>query len=277
MSNTPAFSIVIPCHNEADHIGPLLRRMNEAFDGAAYEVIVVLDGCTDDSERVVGDVARSMPAVRMLVNDPKRGKGGAIRRGILDAKGAYVGFIDGDNEIDPRFLRHAFSALEKGKSEIVIGNRYCPGAAYHTTAARHVTSRAYQSAIWILFGLRLGDTQAGLKTFTAEAGKHLFRASNVNGYAFDIDVLTHALWMGYSIAQIPIRQRFKGTSSIAHRHVLEMIADTCGTYDRHAREIFRRWRKHPSAGPLAAVRSVLFFPFTTALEYGLRRWVLRQK
>ena len=75
---------------------------------------------------------------------------------------------------------------------------------------RHITSWMYQLIIWTLFALNLHDTQAGLKVFSAETAKKLFQASTVNGYAFDIDVLCHAHWMRCRIAEIPIRQQFKG-------------------------------------------------------------------
>lgn len=268
-ASAPAFSVVIPCHNEAPHIAELLHRAVSAFNGQSYEIIVVADGCTDGTESAVLDFMETHPTVRLLRNPTRLGKGGAIRRGVLDARGAFIGFIDGDGEIDPQFLLAAFFALESGKKDVVMGNRYGKGGSYHTTFMRHVTSRAYQMAIWILFGLRLHDTQAGLKVFTADAAKRLFTISDVDGYAFDIDVLTHAHWLGYTMEEIPMSQRFKGTSSISFAHILEMIMDTCGTYDRHVREIFARRSTHSSAGWGAILHSTCFYPFTMALEFAL--------
>jgi dolichol-phosphate mannosyltransferase len=273
----PTYSIVIPCHNEAATIGALLRRVQKEFHGTCHEVIVVLDGCSDTSVAVVHAIAQSMPSLFTIEHKQKLGKGGAIRRGFSHAKGIFIGFIDGDNEIDPQYLHEAFRVLEQKKCHIVIGNRYCTGAAYHTTIARHVTSRIYQTVIWMLFGLGISDSQAGMKVFTSSVGKQLFTTSNINGYAFDIDVLVHAHWLGYDIVDIPMQQRFKGTSSITHSHVFEMIADTCRTYDRHAREIIRLRGMHPSVSRIDMARSMLLFPFTTALEYGLRRYILHLK
>lgn len=265
----PMLSVVIPCHNEAPHIAGLLERTSAAFADVSHEVIVVADGCTDGTEDVVLDVMETHPNVRLLRNDPRLGKGGAIRRGILDARGDSIGFIDGDGEIDPAYLRKAFSALESHKKDIVIGNRYGAGGSYHTTVMRHITSRVYQTAIWVLFGLHLHDTQAGLKVFRANVAKHLFAISDVDGYAFDIDVLTHAHWQGYSMEEIPMSQRFKGTSTISFPHVLEMIMDTCGTYDRHVREMFSRRSTRASAGWGSFLHSTCFYPFTAALEFSL--------
>ncbi len=269
MTTHPTFSIVIPCHNEATRINGLLGRVQRAFAGLAYECIVVVDGCSDDSEAVVHAVATSMSSMRILSQPTRLGKGGAIRRGMLEARGAYVGFIDGDDEIDPKFLREAFDLAQRGDVDMVIGNRHGKGAEYRTTLLRHITSWLYQAIIWALFALQLHDTQAGMKVFTADAAKKLFEASTVSEYAFDIDVLCHAHWMRYCIAELPIRQQFKGTSTITIRHTLQMLKDTCQTYDRHVREIVGRWARHESIGTLPVIRSFLFFPFTTIIAFSL--------
>jgi glycosyltransferase involved in cell wall biosynthesis len=262
------YSIVFPCHNEAPHIERLLRKAELAFAPLDHEIIVVADGCSDGTERVVRAFARHAPSVRLVTSSQRLGKGGAIRKGIAESRGEFVGFMDGDGEIDPSFMLVGFRTLAAGATDIVIGNRYGQGGSYRTTLSRHLTSRVYQAAIWILFGLQFHDTQAGMKAFTATAAKKLFAASNVDGYAFDIDVLMHAHWMGYRIEEVPMQQRFKGTSTISFKHVLEMIADTCGTYDRHARELRATgvaWYRIPTV-----LRSYAFYPFTSALEFALR-------
>lgn len=271
------YSVVIPCHNEASHIGKLLRAAEHAFADVPHEFIVVADGCTDGSEEAVLGVARDVPAVRIVRNATRVGKGGAIRRGVEASRGELVGFIDGDGEIDPVYIRNAFSALEKEKVDVVVGTRHGPNAAYHTTPLRLFTSWAYQTVIWILFGFRLTDTQCGLKVFTAESAKRLFASSDVNGYAFDVDVLLHAFWTGYAIREIPIVQRFKGTSSVHLRHVVEMVRDTCRTYDRHVREILARHGEHRAAKTQHLVRSFLFLPFTSILAFALQIVVPRRK
>lgn len=266
--NRPTLSVVLPCHNEAPHIARLLRNAHRSLAGIPHEIIVVADGCIDGTQDVVRGVAVDVPFIRLIENFRRVGKGGAIRHGIKEAKGAYVAFMDGDGEIDPTFLRDALDVLMRGEADIVAGNRYGRGGSYHTTFRRHVTSRVYQAIIWLLFGLNLHDTQAGLKAFPTDVAKKLFGASNVNGYAFDIDVLMHAHWMGYSIEEVPISQRFKGTSTISFTHVLEMVADTCGTYDRHTAQLRKKGRGKESRWSI--LRSYAFYPCTYALEFILR-------
>jgi glycosyltransferase involved in cell wall biosynthesis len=271
----PVLSVVFPCHNEAPHIARLLRDADAALAGIDHELIVVADGCTDGTQDAVLAAMDDLPSARLIDNERRMGKGGAIRTGVMDARGDHVAFMDGDGEIDPSFLREALDVLRGGTADIAVGNRYAPGGSYHTTFGRHVTSRTYQTVIWLLFGLDLHDTQAGLKAFTADAARALFAASNVDGYAFDIDVLTHAHWMGYRIKEIPIKQRFKGTSTISFKHVLEMVADTCGTYDRHARGL--RAAGPSRGGLLAILRSYAFYPFTETLETALRALMRRMR
>lgn len=264
----PLLSLVFPCHNEAPHVARLLRNAHRVLIDVSHEILVVADGCVDGTQDVVRGVAIEAPSIRLIENFRQLGKGGAIRRGVMEAKGTYVAFMDGDGEIDPSYARDALDVLRMHAADIVIGNRYGQGGSYHTTLRRHITSRVYQAMIWLLFGLTLHDTQAGLKAFPRDIAKKLFEASNVDGYAFDIDVLMHAYWAGYRIEEIPISQRFKGTSTISFRHVLEMVADTCSTYDHHARELRARdidWRH------LATVlRSYAFYPLTSALEFVIR-------
>lgn len=270
MNNAPSYSIVIPCYNEALHIGVLLKYVEKAFAGVDHETIVIADGCTDGSTENIRAMTGSHPAIRLVTNVERLGKGGAIRRGVLEARGHAVGFIDGDGEIDPTLLLRAFEKRQELAADMIIGDRYAPGAGYHTTAFRHLTSRCYQFLILMLFGLRFRDTQAGLKVFSADVAAKLFRASHVDGYAFDIDILTHAHWLGFSIATMPMTQRFKGTSSITWRHILEMIADTFGIFDRHVRFIATRWRRHESSTTPILLWAFLLYPFTTIAETILR-------
>ncbi len=265
----PTFSIVIPCHNEASRIDGLLGRVQRAFAGLSYECIVVIDGCTDDSEAVVHAIEVTMTNVRTVTNPRRLGKGGAIKRGMLEACGEYIGFIDGDDEIDPKFLRESLEMVQSGQADIVIGNRHAEGGAYHTTPLRHLTSRAYQAIIWMLFALRVHDSQAGVKAFDKETARRLFTASTIDGYAFDIDILSRAHWMKCRIDELPIEQQFKGTSTITFRHTLQMILDTCRVYDWHVREIVARWAKHESMGALPVIRSFLFLPLTTIIVFVL--------
>lgn len=273
----PSYSIIIPCYNEVRHIGVLLRHVEKAFAGVDHETIVIADGCTDGSAENIRSITNSHPAIRLVTNAERLGKGGAIRRGVLEARGDAVGFIDGDGEIDPTLLLRAFEKRQELAADMLIGDRYAPGAGYHTTTFRHITSRCYQGLIWALFGLRFRDTQAGLKVFSADVGAKLFRASHIDGYAFDIDILTHAHWLGFSIATMPMTQRFKGTSSITARHIVEMIADTFGIFDRHVRIMALHWRRHESATTLALLWAFLLYPFTTIVETALRMTLARGK
>lgn len=267
---SPTFSIVIPCHNEASRIDGLLGRVQRAFAGLPYECLVVIDGCTDDSEAVVRAVAISMTNIRILTNERRLGKGGAIKRGMLETRGEYVGFIDGDDEIDPKFLRESLELVSSGKADIVVGNRHAAGGAYHTTALRHLTSCIYQAIIWMLFALKVHDSQAGVKAFDRRIAHKLFAASTVEGYAFDIDILSRAHWLKCRIEELPIEQQFKGTSTITFRHTLQMVLDTCRVYDRHVREIVARWARHERMGALPVIRSFLFLPITTIIALALK-------
>lgn len=224
--HSPLASVVIPCHNEGRHIGAMLERTVDALRGLDAEIIVVLDGCTDDSVAVVRAFAEHHSQVRSLVHDVRQGKGAAIKLGMEEATGRVVAFIDGDNEIDPSYARAAIERIEAQGADIVVGNRYAEPGLYSTTPMRRLQSRVYHELSRLLFGLTVKDSQAGMKAFTSEAARRLFGLVTVRGYAFDIELLALANVYGYSIEELPIRQHYKGTSALGVRHVIEMIVDT---------------------------------------------------
>lgn len=223
-------SVIIPCHNEAAHIGGMIVRTEEALRHIPHEVLIVADGCTDGSADIARGLIAVHPTVRLIENADRLGKGGAIRRGVLAAAGDTIAFIDGDGEIDPSFIRVAYDTLGTRNADIVIGNRYAPTGGYHTTFLRRLTSRTYQALNRLLFGLAVRDTQAGMKLFKGDIARALFGAMTIEGYAFDIDILSRAHRRGYNILDIPMTQRFKGTSKVTVRHALRMILDTSAVF-----------------------------------------------
>ena len=117
-------SIVIPAHNEEARIGPTLRDYAAEFHasyGERWELLVVLNGCTDDTRRVVDEAAAECPAIRWSVEDETLGKGAAVRTGLREATGARVAFVDADNMVGPLEARKLLDAL--GDHDLAVGWR----------------------------------------------------------------------------------------------------------------------------------------------------------
>lgn len=206
MSRTE-WSVVIPALNEARRLPPYLARVVSYFDarGRPYEVIVVDDGSTDDTLARVADYARQHDAVRGLPLGGHQGKGAAVRRGMLAARGTYRLFTDADGATPIEELARFEPPLAAG-ADIVIGSRTVGGASVE------VVSRLHRSAARTLFSwlvARLGldgvsDSQCGFKAFEGAVAERLFGTLRTPGLAFDVELLLRARAAGYRIVEVPI-------------------------------------------------------------------------
>lgn len=258
----PYLSVVIPCFNEREYVRNTVEKTFAAFD-ERVEVIVVDDGSKDGSYDELRDAAKRFPDLRVIRHDRNKGKGAAIRTGVEAASGDIIGFVDGDGEVNPDYLMEAAAIIrESDLTDIVIGNRYLIPDGYKTTAIRKLYSRVYQCMNWLLFSLPWKDTQAGLKAFRGRIAKELFAASDIHGYAFDIDILAHAHLRGLRVEELPITQVLKGGSTISKRHIFQMIVDTVGTYLHFAKEEWAFFRKQGNPVRLFAFlgRQILALP-----------------
>lgn len=224
---TPLYSIVIPCHNHGREcvatIEGIVRALNCGV--ADLEILVVIDGCTDDTAAIVHSMAQAYSMVRVIEQDRRLGKGGAVRSGMLLARGAYVAFIDADNVIDPSFLPTFFGAIERGEADIVVARR----VSYDTSLLRTVASHAYRCMNRVLFGMPIVDTQAGLKAFRGSLVANLFRPLTVRGYAFDVELLCRAYLERLRILDLPVMQTRCDKSNMTLHATLRALVDTLRT------------------------------------------------
>jgi dolichyl-phosphate beta-glucosyltransferase len=203
----PSLSVVIPAYNEAERIAPTLVDVAAWLEPRfpSVEIFVVDDGSTDATRAVVRGLARTLPAVRLLEGDVNRGKGHAVRAGMLEARGRARLFLDADHSVPIRQLPRLLDALAAG-ADVAIGSRWVAGA---TTP---VKAPWYRRA-WGRFGNRvvraglLGgilDTQCGFKVFTARAADAIFERAKFCGWGFDIEVLALARELGFEVAECPV-------------------------------------------------------------------------
>jgi glycosyltransferase involved in cell wall biosynthesis len=211
----PFLSLIIPVYNEAKRLPSALEQAYAYLQQQDYtfEVIVVENGSQDNTLQIALDFAQKHPRVRVL-EQKQRGKGLAVKRGMLQAQGAYRFMCDVDfsmpiSEIQ-RFLPPALKDFD-----IAIASREAPGSVrYHEPAHRHVIGRIYNSLIrWLLLpGLQ--DTQCGFKCFRAEVAKDLFPRQTLTGWSFDVEILFIARQRGYRIVEVPIAWYYNANSRI---------------------------------------------------------------
>ena len=200
--------ILIPAHNEENRIEPALRDYAHFFQKnyhGKFQIVVVLNGCTDDTLAIVQRVAAEFPAVigHLEFKEPI-GKGGALIEGLKLALHAdLIGYVDADGATPP----HAFYELLKhtGEADCVIGSRWLPGAVIHQSQASHrqFASRAFHLIVQCLFWLNIHDTQCGAKVMKREVVEKIHPFLHIADMAFDINLLVAVKRAGYRIREVP--------------------------------------------------------------------------
>lgn len=198
-------SVVIPAFNEERRLPETLRRVGEHLDarGADYEIVVVDDGSRDATARLARDVGGTR--VRVLSNGQNRGKGYAVRRGMLEARGAWRLMCDADLSTPIEELE-ALEALAEQGYDVVIGSRAVAGARVevHQSGFRENAGRLFNLCVRLLALPGVRDTQCGFKLFSAAAAEGVFRAARLDGFAFDVEALFLARRQGRRIAEVPV-------------------------------------------------------------------------
>ena len=225
--NAPFLSIIVPAYNEEKRILATLQQLLEYLERQSYdgEVLVVSDGSTDATPSLTRGLAESHPELR-LVEREHRGKGHAVKVGMLEARGAYRLLSDADlampvEEI-AKFLPPNMSGVE-----VAIGSRDVPGAhRYQEPAYRHLMGRLFNWIVRALAVRGIRDTQCGFKCFTAEAAQRLFSQQRIDGFGFDVEILFLAQRSGLRVAEVPINWYHQTESKVRPvRDTLRMLAD----------------------------------------------------
>jgi Glycosyl transferase family 2 len=209
-------SLVIPAYNEGMRLEAGVSRLlvaieSGAIDAETTEFVVVDDGSTDDTTRVARALFAAFPHVQHIRLAKNGGKGGAVRSGVAAARAPLIAFADADMAIDPAQTPQFTRALHD--SSIAIGSRSASGASVNRPSLRRsIMNRAFNRLVNALTRVSLDDTQCGFKAFRAPVGKLLFHCSVTERFAFDVEVLSLARRLGFSIAEVPVRWlRVKGS------------------------------------------------------------------
>ncbi|MFP4056679.1 MAG: dolichyl-phosphate beta-glucosyltransferase [Candidatus Brocadiia bacterium] len=204
----PDLSVIIPTYNEE----PNIRRTAEAVldylrqGERSWELLLVDDGSRDRTPAIEQETARQEPRVRALVHATNRGKGYAVRRGMLAASGAVRLFLDADYSTPIEEAEKLLPRLE-GECQVAIGTRRGAGARIETKPPlhRHLLGEAYIRLASRLLGSGVTDFNCGFKAFRAEAAERLFRLQRHEGWSFDVEVLVLAERLGYRVEEVPVR------------------------------------------------------------------------
>jgi dolichyl-phosphate beta-glucosyltransferase len=210
----PTLSVVIPAYNEARRLGATLGKVRAhlAARGTSHEILVVDDGSTDGTS---GVALAEGGAVRVLRHEPNRGKGCAVRRGMLDATGERRLMTDADLSTPIEELAKLEAALDGG-FDVAIGSRAVEGARIEVRqpAYREAMGRLFNRLVRALLLPGLADTQCGFKLFTAAAAERSFGACRLDGFSFDVEALYVARRRGLRVAEVPVVWRNDAASRV---------------------------------------------------------------
>ncbi len=205
--NTPSLLILIPAYNEEKRIAPVLREYAEYFTvnyNGKFKLVVVLNGCRDNTLGVVQSVEKDYPCVSHLEYPDPIGKGGALIEGLkLAPQCDLVGYVDADGATKPS----AFHELVKrcNQADCVIGSRWIKDAVLHQAQnrRRQFASRVFHLIVQLFFQMNIKDTQCGAKVMKREAVQKIYSSLTIADMAFDINLLYSLKRGGFKILEVP--------------------------------------------------------------------------
>jgi hypothetical protein len=250
VATAPALTVVLPCYNEAERLPVTLQALLAHLSAAPgeVEVLVVDDGSTDATVEVAEAVAAVDGRVRVLSYRTNRGKGFAVRTGMLAAQGELVVFTDADGSYRPRDLDRIVAAL--GQVPVAIGTR---AGGTGGAIARRAASRVFNLAIRGALGLPFGDTQSGLKGFRRPAAQQIFSQARVDGFAFDVEVLWLARQLHLEVAEVDVQALERQGSKVQMvADALEMLGEVWAVRQAATHQGFGQVGTAPTPSPQVA-------------------------
>jgi glycosyltransferase involved in cell wall biosynthesis len=227
----PPFSVIIPCFNEAARIGETLRLTLDylAAHSPDSELIVVNDGSTDATAAIARERMKDAKIqTRLLENFPNRGKGAAVRSGLLAAREPIGMFSDADLSTPLGETPKLIDPIANGEIDIALGSRALDRGliGIHQPWRREQAGRAFNLLVRIATGLPFWDTQCGFKAFRLDVCRPVLEAARLDGFAFDVELLYLAQHAGLRIREIPVRWNHAEGSKVSFfRDSLRMLRE----------------------------------------------------
>jgi dolichyl-phosphate beta-glucosyltransferase len=246
MDSHPFLSVVIPAYNEQDRILPTLENTLAYLRKQDYtsEIMVVSDGSRDDTARVAQSFKSSgQVRIQALEYHPNRGKGYAVRYGMLRGNGRILMFMDADYAVPMEYCGHGLAMIHRGY-DIAIASRAIEGAdiQQHQNLFRKLSAKIYTFIQNIYLGIHFPDTQCGFKFFTRRAARSLFSRQKLDSVIFDPEILWLARKKGFRVGQFPVQWRHVADSRIQYDNLRKSLFVF--------RELFRIKQLHRGPSPI---------------------------
>ena len=219
-------SLVMPAYNEGDSIEGALDMLDRVVKDTKlrYEIVVVDDGSIDSTRVKAIKYANRNGHVRVIGYDRNLGKGYAIKRGFMQATGDSVVFVDSDLEIDLKRVSSYVEALRHG--DIVVASKWHLESVVDIPLMRRILGYGFNVLVRLLTGVKLKDTQTGLKAMRRKAFEDIFPRLAVKRYAFDVELLAVTNLYGLKVVEMPVNIRMR--SLFSPKDVWRMFIDLLG-------------------------------------------------
>ena len=226
MKSRHMVSVIVPVYNEDSTIPCLLTHIKGILRQTLleYEIIVVNDGSTDNTLEILVKEGKLDEHVKVVSYSENSGKGYAVRQGMLQSKGDMVLFLDGDLDISPNEIKKYIKELEG--FDLVIASKAHPQSKVNSPSHRKFLSKMYSFLVRLIVGIKVKDTQSGLKIGNGDVLRRIFKVMLVKGYAFDVELLALATRFNLKIGELPINITLN--SSFKIREIIKMFTDTVG-------------------------------------------------
>lgn len=237
MEKIDLLSLVVPTYKQEKTIVENIKALQDTLESlqVPYEILVVVDGRVDKTYEKVQNLKSKN--IKVISYKENLGKGHAVKTGMLQAKGDVIGFIDAGMEIDPTGISMLLNHMIWYDADIIVGSKLHPVSQVQYPPFRKILSWGYRSINRVLFGLKVKDTQVGIKLYKREVVEKVFPKLLVKQFAFDVETLAVAHALGFKrIYDAPIKLQFgKGSTIKSNTYwkvVWNMLWDTAAVFYR---------------------------------------------
>ncbi len=214
-------SVVIPAYNEEERLPPTLRSFLDYFrgQGTPFEIVVVNDGSKDGTAAVIRKQMETAPELRLIEHFPNRGKGAAVREGLLAAKGDIWLFSDADESTPATDFQALKAALDSG-ADLAMGSRAIKGARLevHQSLYRELLGRCFNLVVRVILGVPFHDTQCGFKAMRAATMRGHVEMLQTAHFGFDFELVYRAFRSGLRVVEVPVTWRDRAGSKVRVFH-----------------------------------------------------------
>ncbi|NIO44338.1 MAG: glycosyltransferase [Candidatus Aenigmarchaeota archaeon] len=231
------YSIIMPAYNEELRIKGTLTRYCKEFKNT--EIIVVNNGSTDNTKKIVENMRKKYPQLKMLNFSIALGKGGAIKEGLKVANGSIIGFVDSDDAFDIRGVKRIINYIEKNNYDFVIASKW-KGKKFREVdepVLRKTFSRFWNIFVRLLFNLNIRDTQAGAKFMKNSVFKKISKNITCRGFEFDVELIWLIKKCGFSIKEVFVGSVHRERSTFKLKNMGTMLINTLKIRYRELKKI----------------------------------------